>query len=64
MQRRPRIGFAPTDEDNAAIAAIKQHYGFASPQAALRRALSEHAKQIKVEATRETKQITFSRRVH
>jgi hypothetical protein len=49
-------------DDDEALKAIKQHYGFGSDAAALRRAVAEHAKQIKAEA--ETTTITYSRRVY
>jgi len=63
-QFRTRVSVSLGDDLDGALRVIKAHYGISSNAEAVKRAIAEHAKQVKVEATRETKQITFSRRVH
>lgn len=63
-QFRTRISISFGEDDDAALRVIKAHYGISSTAGAIRRAVAEHAKQIKAEQVRETQRVTFSRRVH
>jgi hypothetical protein len=47
QQCSPRVSFYPADKERQALTAIKAYYGMSSNAAAVRRALLEHAKQIK-----------------
>lgn len=64
MESKSRLSFAASDEDKAHIEAIRAHYGCSSNAAAIRRALQEHAKQIKEPAVKPSQPIRYSRRVY
>lgn len=59
---RKRLSFAASDDDQANIEAIKEHYGITSNAAAIRRALQDAVKQIKEPVVKS--QIRYSRRVY
>jgi hypothetical protein len=56
----PKVALALKDDVLANLDIVKRYYGISSNTSALRRALAEHAKQIKQPEAR----ATYSRRVH
>jgi hypothetical protein len=64
QQQKPRrISLYLNDANENELKAIKQHYGIASDAAAVRRAISEHSKQLK-EPEKQVARVTLSRRVY
>lgn len=65
QQKPPRISFYLNEEEQQALNEIKAHYGTQSNSIASRKALVEHAKQLKEPKSEPVKSqhVTYSKRV-